>query len=232
MKSSKIVYVGICARRSGKRSGKDEFAYFCMKHFFDNNKVYTTRIALADSLKEAAQRIYNLTDKQLCGTQEDRESLTEWFWPTKNKLNRTGKMTAREILQYFGTEIMREGFDQLIWVNSLKSTANARARAFQQGVTFVFVPDIRYPNEAEHMDYLVDIYRTEAELANGDMHISERSGMLIPDYKIDFSVVNDGTLQELEEKAALFCESILLKGLESPSNMPVEAIAGGNNEKS
>jgi hypothetical protein len=119
-------------------------------------------------------------------------------------------MTAREILQYFGTEIMRDNFDENVWVNSMKNKVKSTLTKNNQKM-FVFVPDIRYVSESVHMDYLVDIYRKEAEIANKDGHKSEKSGMLIPDESISFSVVNDGTLKELKEKAIFFCENILLK---------------------
>ena len=221
MKDNKpIIYVGICARESGKRSGKDAFADFCINYISAFTSHPYAKIALADSLKQAVGSIFGLSNEQMYGCASQKESITSWMWPIGNKYGREGPMTAREILQYFGTEIMRDNFCHDIWIKSLEIQAEAafeRSRKCNQMKPFeweqpayVFVPDVRYPNEADKMDLLVDIYRPEAKRNNVDVHVSELSGSCIAQEKIGFTVMNDGTLDDLQSKAVAFCTDILL----------------------
>lgn len=215
--NSEIIYIGIAARRSGKRSGKDTFADAFIARINElggqNPMPIATKISLADPLKTAAKAIFGLTNEQLYGSQAQKESITSWDWVKDNKYGKTGKMTSRDILQYFGTEVMREGFDFNIWINSLKRNAQVHLEtvAVNAKPLLVLVPDIRYPNESEFLNYLVDIYREDAELANVDMHISEKAGSLIPDERVNLFVENNGTIEELQQKAKEFAQFIVKK---------------------
>jgi len=212
-----ITYIGVAARKSGKRSGKDTWADAFIEEINNVDRfehgIHATKMSLADPLKSAAKCIFGLSDEQMYGTQAQKESPTLWDWKADNKYGKQGKMTARDILQYFGTEVMREGFDFDIWVNSLRMNAikelNTLSQKYPQHKLVVLVPDIRYPNETNFLDYLVDIYRKEAEIANTDGHISEKSGMLISDSRVNHSVDNNSTIVDLQEDAKEFARNFL-----------------------
>ena len=202
-----VKYIGISAINSGKRSGKDTFAAYLIDELEGIGHIAEKR-ALADSLKVACGEIFNLSHEQMHGTTEQKDSLTAFDWPQGNPLGRSGKMKAREILQYFGSEVMRNGFDTNVWVNSLYLYGEKRLKEvmplFNAGLKrqplYIIVPDIRFPNEADFVDYLVDIYRPEAEENNQDVHISEKAGKEFT-REIDLQVGNFGLKEELKDSA-------------------------------
>ena len=57
-------------------------------------------------------------------------------------VNDSGFMTAREFLQYFGTDICRR-IKPDIW------TGSCLERILSSGTEFAIVPDVRFPNEVE-----------------------------------------------------------------------------------
>lgn len=212
-----ITYIGVAARKSGKRSGKDTWADAFIEKAnavaeAQSLKVNSVKVSLADPLKAAAKILFGLTDEQMYGTQDQKESSTAWYWK-QNKYGKQGAMTARDILQFFGTEIMREGFDFDFWVKSLQvnvdNLLHKNKKVHPDSKLIVLVPDVRFPNESVFLDILIDIYRKEAELANVDGHISEKSGMLIPDSRVDYSVDNNSSIVDLQENAKEFAVSIL-----------------------
>jgi hypothetical protein len=212
-KTEKVLFLGVSARHSGKRSGKDTVAegIVQMLNRLQWENFTAVRRSLADSLKEACRNIFLLTDEQLYGA--ERESLTEWDWPEKS--GRTGKMTAREILQWFGTEIMRENWAQDIWIQNVKVWGRQEQRK-SGGFLVVVVPDIRYCNEAEFVHVLTDVFNPVAQLNNKDGHISETSAKDIPDDWYDANLVNDGTKDEILQKAQRYA-------LQFFGKLPVEA---------
>lgn len=209
-----IIYLGISAKITGKRSGKDTFADYFIEEFnkisgFDMKAV---KRALADPLKAACQEIFLLSHKQIYGNQEEKESQTNFEWPANNVYGKSGLMSAREILQYFGSEIMRDHFAADIWIKSLKEWAKVEHQgmylrgecSFVGSYLITVVSDIRFVNEANAMDYMVDIFRPELLGNKSDVHRSELSGQDISDNIYDFKVMNDGTLEDLKEKAVYY----------------------------
>ena len=59
-----------------------------------------------------------------------------------NVVNKSGFMTAREFLQYFGTDVCRR-IRPDIW------TSSCLKRILSSGTDFAIVPDVRFPNEVE-----------------------------------------------------------------------------------
>lgn len=117
-------------------SGKDTVAdHLVIKHGFK-------RLTFASKLKDAVAELFSLDREKLEGlTKESRE----WrekpleFW-TK-ELNKD--VTPRFLLQQFGTECMRRGFYEDIWVSFVKKELLERP-----GENFV-ITDTRFVNEIE-----------------------------------------------------------------------------------
>lgn len=81
---------------------------------------------------------------------------------------RSGYMTARELMQVFGTDLMRRTFSDRIWVN-------AALRAIEQdNPDIALIPDMRFPSEFgplyEKGAYIVRLMR---DVSKGDQHPSE-----------------------------------------------------------
>ena len=98
------------------------------------------KISFADKLKDGVATIYGWDRNMLEGdTPESREwrETPDEFW-TKE----TGKeITPRLVLQLFGTDCMRNGFDQGIWVSLVKNKLLQN-----MGKNYV-IPDVRFYNE-------------------------------------------------------------------------------------
>ena len=125
--------IGICGLIG---SGKDTVAdYLIQNHNF-------VKISFADKLKDAVAVMFDW-DRQLLEGKTDearawREQKDE-YWSKE-----TGRsITPRLVLQEFGTECMRNGFYDGVWVSLTKKIL------LDNPQTNFVIPDVRFPNEAE-----------------------------------------------------------------------------------
>jgi hypothetical protein len=158
---------------------KDEaFVEYAEEEMWPHVKMYS----YADTLKNLAVHLFGLRPEQVYGSEEDKNSLTQFRWEnmpgiiTKevleeewgnmlcdwfpkdheygskrmqeslDRINLTyhaaGPMTAREFMQYFGTDIMRKMYSN-IWVD------NTIKKILAEGSELAVIPDVRFPNEVE-----------------------------------------------------------------------------------
>ena len=122
--------IGICGFIG---AGKDTVAdYLVNIHGF-------RRESFASSLKDAVSVVFGWSRELLEGrskqSREWREQPDIWW---SDKLGKT--ITPRYILQYWGTDVIRNGFHDDIWLASLEN----RLRSAQDDVV---VTDCRFPNE-------------------------------------------------------------------------------------
>lgn len=101
-----------------------------------------TKISFADRLKDGAAEIFNWDRDLLEGaTPESREwrETPDEFWSAE-----LGKdITPRLVLQLFGTDCMRKGFDPNIWVLIVKK------KIMENPETNFVIPDVRFYNERD-----------------------------------------------------------------------------------
>lgn len=162
------------------RCGKDTVAEYLVQH---HNFM---RRAFADSLKGACREIFSLDNRYWYG--EFKEQHHD-FWGT----------TPRDILQRVGTEAMRYGFDQDIWIKSLEYHIKSNP-----GNERWVIPDVRFPNEADAIrrwgGSVWRIDRHGIENATGTPnHVSETS---MDNYQDWTGVIsNHGTVEDLYRTA-------------------------------
>jgi len=121
-------------------------------------KIYS----FADPLKAICCQILGLSPKQCYGDNDDKNTFTKYQWQDMPhvvpkdfedkwgnvaddyglNVKDSGQMTAREIMQYVGTEIFRK-MNSDIWVNA---TVN---RIQKEEPQLAIICDIRFPNEVE-----------------------------------------------------------------------------------
>ena len=122
--------VGVCGFIN---SGKDTVAdYLCTFHGY-------RRISFAASLKDAIASIFGWDRELLEGTtkssREWREQVDPWW------SERLGKeITPRYVLQYWGTEVCRNGFHPDIWVASVENK-------LRKSTDNIVITDCRFANE-------------------------------------------------------------------------------------
>jgi len=105
------------------------------------NEYKFTKLSFADKLKDGVSEVFGWDRQMLEGDTEDSRVWREEkdaFWSAE-----TGKhITPRLVLQLFGTDCMRNGFDDGIWVSLVKK------QIAQSPKTNFVIPDVRFPNEA------------------------------------------------------------------------------------
>jgi len=127
------VLIGICGLIG---SGKDTVA----QNLIDNHNF--VKISFADKLKDAVASMFSW-DRDLLDGKTDKSRAwreqVDQYWTQE-----TGReITPRLVLQEFGTECMREGFYDGIWVSLTKK------HIIDNPNTHFVIPDVRFPNEAK-----------------------------------------------------------------------------------
>ena len=100
-----------------------------------------TKLSFADKLKDGVATVFGWNRSMLEGdTAESREwrEQRDEFWSKETKRN----ITPRLVLQEFGTDCMRHGFDDGIWVSMVKQ------ELIKNPTKDFVIPDVRFPNEA------------------------------------------------------------------------------------
>lgn len=91
-----------------------EFTVWAM----DNVWPFIKHYAFATALKELGIGLFDLSRQSVYGTNEEKNSIIQYNWedmPTKVK-GKSGPMTGREFMQYFGTDICRKIYSN-IWTD-------------------------------------------------------------------------------------------------------------------
>jgi hypothetical protein len=185
-------------------SGKDTAAdYLVNFHGF-------RRDSFANTLKDAVAAVFGWDRTLLEGrtkeAREWREQVDPWW---SERLNMP-HLTPRWILQYWGTEVCRQGFHDDIWIASVENKMRKTADN-------IVISDVRFPNEikAIHNAGGIVIWVQRGELPswhimagkanNGDkvaaeklkslgVHASETAWV---GKDIDFTVSNNGSIDDL-----------------------------------
>jgi len=160
------------------------------------------KVSFADSLKDAVANVFGWPRHLLEGdTQESREwrEQVDTWWA--NRLDMP-TLTPRWVLQYWGTDVCRNGFHYDIWLASLE-------RKLSIGGNFI-IPDTRFPNEVEMIQRLGgQVWRVKrghdpewlttyakTGIKPTDVHASE---YMWSTSKFDKIIYNDSTLTELRK---------------------------------
>lgn len=122
-------------------------------------------------------------------------------------------MSVREFLQKLGTEAMRDGLHQNVWVNALFADYKGRKTKIHQLTPvkqdFVadtypnwIITDVRFPNELEAINDMngltIRVVRPQIETANfKPQHPSETS---LDSAEFNYTIINDGSIDDLIEK--------------------------------
>jgi hypothetical protein len=176
-----------------KSSGKDTFANVL------TNEFDFIRYAFADPLKKGIQAFFNLSNEQLYDVKLKEEIDPRWG------------VSPRTLFQVIGTDIFQFSIKKFIpnlkgesrnhWVILFKEWY---LENLSKNPNFkVIISDARFQHEIEEIKNLggkvVKIIRIMGEV-NNDMHQSENEIDSIPEKFIDFSIENNGTINEFNNK--------------------------------
>ena len=176
---------------SGKGTVSDRLE---QKHHFRKD-------SFAKSLKDAVSSMFNWDREMLEGKTDESRAWREKpdvFWS-----KRFGKdVTPRWVLQYFGTEVMRQGMHDAIWIDSCMARYDGKPTV---------IADTRFENEikiiremggsillvkrGQDPDWFTDY--VEGNIVPKNIHLSEYAWAKS---EYDHLITNDGTLEDLHSK--------------------------------
>ena len=111
---------------------------------------YVKLYNFADPVKDMCINLFGLTYEQAYGTNDQKnQTLKHIRWEdmpkvraSKRKPVKRGKITAREFMQFFGTDIMRKIHND-VWANACLN------KITKEGSDLAIIADVRFPNEVE-----------------------------------------------------------------------------------
>ena len=148
------------------------------------------KLAFADHLKRNVMTLFDMTHDQM------------YTWEGKQTEDPRYDMSPRQILQWFGTDVIRENFPDL-WVQHMDKAI--------QPHTHVTICDIRFDNEAQFVldngGLVFEIQRPSLEpqgwfrkLWHYVMKpVGHRSEKPISRHLVDFIIINDGSIKQLHQ---------------------------------
>ena len=192
--------------------------YFFYKYFRKWVKPKYKKLAFADPLKKMLAVLLNIpveefnnrNFKEFCTvhipTLNFNDDTNNKLPDSKfNKLVKTldpslaeGYLSIRQLMQYFGTEVMQTHFGRKVWINSTLRHGSSKG---------TIIADLRFKAEAEAVQSLGGfiVYVSRPGYTFGQ-HASEKEmSELLSDNKYDFIIENDGTQEDLFNKVKTLC---------------------------
>jgi hypothetical protein len=186
--------------------------------------------SFAKSLKDAVSSMFNWNREMLEGKTDESRAWREKpdeFWS-----KRFGKeVTPRWVLQYFGTEVMRQGMHDAIWIDSCIARYDGKPTV---------IADTRFENEIKTIremggkillvkrgqdpDWFTDYVEGNVEPKN--VHLSEYAWAK-SDY--DYLITNNGTLEELHQQIDDLIVSNKITQTPTKTLDPLQPLAIGAN---
>jgi hypothetical protein len=165
---------------------------FLVNNVWPYIKVYN----FADVLKQTLMNVFDLTWEQCYGTDDDKNTPTKVLWanmPNRPK-NMKRAMTARELMEYFGTDVCRAMYNN-VWVEATMKRIKLEAPAL------AIIGDCRFPNEVEAIRQAGGkVIRLTKDGSNGNTH---ESNCALDADKYDwanFDAVVDNANMTIDEK--------------------------------
>jgi hypothetical protein len=182
-------------------SGKDTIGDIIQKICITNDGPEFEVKKFAGKLKQIASLLTGIPVEKF----EDQEF-------KKLDMNPEWGMTYREFLQRLGTEAMRDGLHENVWVNALFADYTHGFPSVVTGKYDETIPypnwiitDMRFPNELEAVKekggITIRVVRPGTVIGN---HPSETA---LDDAEFDYEIINDGEIEDLIEKV----KEILIK---------------------
>jgi len=205
------------------RAGKDTTAEFVEELGFK-------RAAFADKLKHTVMDLYNFSNAQMFG---DEKEIQDERYPnlidaevtmnynngeyiTASNPDYLPHFTPRRILQLFGQQ--QRSLNPDIWAAYVFNST--LTRMMEEGCNKVGDTDFRFKNEAvvaarwaeqdpeNRSLYVVKVHRPGVFAGSGANDISEID---LDDYEFQHTILNDGSLEDLKNKALHFFNEVVLQ---------------------
>jgi dephospho-CoA kinase len=159
-------------------SGKDTVAEYLIQQGY-------IKLSFGSALKDIVSIITGWPRDFIEGTSNDRNMRETLKHPDYKK-------TCREIMQFVGTDLFRNQFDDNVWINIIKNKIK------MDDTSKYVITDVRFDNEAimiESIGGIIIQINRDNTIYNSN-HVSEKGIKLKPLYVID----NNGSKDELYDK--------------------------------
>lgn len=206
--NDRILYIGIAGK---KCHGKDTFAGFVKDELLPAPRcVSTLKRGFADALRE---EVAVFLCRELTGVPKwsrDPCRRIQQIMRTLTSDRPEEKEPFRLLMQWWGVEFRRSLFGEDYWIKELERFATSwLAIVPPQEKLVLLVPDVRLPNEVDFIrsqgGILVKVNRRN--MVDTDSHSTETALDQFDGW--DVQVKNDGTLDDLQNKAAAFVRNWL-----------------------
>jgi len=165
-------------------SGKDTTAVL-LKEMLECQDKKVEILHFADELKKYVADMLKISVEELEELKRNKENVY-WYG---------GNVSIRWLLQYIGM-LFREQVDEKYWVDKILE----KLWDLEYDIDYVIIPDLRFKNElgvCKFFDCIkLRLKRSEYE-KEAENHISEKN---IDEIKVDYEIVNDGSIGDLREK--------------------------------
>ena len=208
---SKPLYIVIGGR---KQTGKNTVASY-LKELFESNGKAVTITSFAEPLKRFCNDIFGIPLEDM-ETEIGKKKTTHLKWEDLNwyclnedgYVNKTGPMTVREILQYFGSNICRNRFYYNIWAEApfkkefwTEKYSHKKGNIQHYPADVVIIADCRFKNELKiAQDNKAILFKIIRNTGFKDDHISEKDLDDVDDSNWGYIIDNNRTLFSLKCK--------------------------------
>lgn len=129
-----------------KKAGKDSVANIIRDATPVDTKVL--RFAFADRLKNVCTELFAFPDNTVFHDQEQKEVVHAEY----------SSMTPREIMQWFGTDVVRKHLGEDFWVKRMQIEMQKEIEHYQQTYEHItiLITDVRFKNEARFLEEFTD----------------------------------------------------------------------------
>jgi hypothetical protein len=183
----------------------------------------------ASKLKDIVCILLNCTRIQLEDREYKEKELGEdwWYYKRLGKLESylenkefdyssipLIKLTPRLLLQLLGTDCGRNIIHPNIWINALMSEYTDKHELSTWGHEVSFpnwiITDTRFPNEIKAVSRKqgINIRIARGKMKAEDVLLQHESETALDNYKLDYFIKNDGTLDELVTKSRILLKTI------------------------
>ena len=181
-----------------KGHGKDTVADMIKDILETDMEIKVAKLALADPMKEILSDLTGFPIELI----EDLKRQEENGKVTISYSTGQTRTTVRKLLQILGQSVKRRLENDFVWAEALMDRIYSN-EFLENGANCVIIPDIRFAFERNFINSskpcnVFSVIRVEnPNVPSNDSHESETNIFSVPS---DYTIVNDGSLDELKEK--------------------------------
>jgi len=179
---------------------------------------YVKLYSFADNLKQICVDLFSVPPECVWGTDKQKSQLQEHLlWENmprainsgmmKKLLSpdartshgwKEGPMTAREFMQFLGTDVMRKMYEP-VWVQSCVNKIK------REQSSLAIIADVRFPNE---VDAVTDAGGVVVRLTRGERADGHPSETALDDYDFHYNIDNTGSVDALISQVKSFYKKL------------------------